>query len=584
VRGTGAEGTFMTHDGIPLFYRHWPARGAKPEGAIVLIHRGHEHSGRMAHLVEELALPGFAFFAFDARGHGRSPGARGFSPGVAHSVRDIQSFIDHVGAAHGIAAEDIAVVAQSVGAVMAATWAHDYAPPIRCLALASPAFAVKLYLPFARSGLKAIRRLRGPFFVNSYVTGRFLTHDPERAASYAVDPLISRAISVDMLLGLYQTAARIIADAPAITVPTQLLISGGDCVVHQQPQHDFFERLGSAMKERHVFEGFYHDTLGERDRAEPVHLVRSFILRQFRGAPALPDLTRADCAGWSKREADALAAPLPARSPRRVYWALQRAGLAVAARLSRGVALGRVAGFDSGGMLDYVYRNQAQGAGMVGKMIDRAYLDSVGWRGIRLRKLHVEELIAEAAARLKRSGKPLRLADIAAGHGRYALDAIESGKLAPESVLLRDYSASAVEAGRRMITERNLTDLARFEPGDAFDRESLAALAPKPTLAVVSGLYELFADNAMIDRSLGGLAAAIPAGGYLVYTNQPWHPQLETIARVLTSHRGGKPWVMRRRSQGEMDQLVAAAGFQKVAQRIDPWGIFTVSLAERVAA
>lgn len=39
---------------------------------------------------------------------------------------------------------------------------------------------------------------------------------------------------------------------------------------------------------------------------------------------------------------------------------------------------------------------------------------------------------------------------------------------------------------------------------------------------------------------------------------------------------------MRRRTQEEMDQLVAAAGFRKIEQRIDQWGIFTVSLAERV--
>ena len=31
----------------------------------------------------------------------------------------------------------------------------------------------------------------------------------------------------------------------------------------------------------------------------------------------------------------------------------------------------------------------------------------------------------------------------------------------------------------------------------------------------------------------------------------------------------------------EMDQLVEAAGFRKVEQRIDEWGIFTVSLAVR---
>jgi len=70
-------------------------------------------------------------------------------------------------------------------------------------------------------------------------------------------------------------------------------------------------------------------------------------------------------------------------------------------------------------------------------------------------------------------------------------------------------------------------------------------------------------------------------GAILIYTNQPWHPQIEMIARSLTSHRGGQAWVMRRRSQAEMDQLVEAAGFVKLDQRIDRWGIFTVSVARR---
>jgi hypothetical protein len=32
-----------------------------------------------------------------------------------------------------------------------------------------------------------------------------------------------------------------------------------------------------------------------------------------------------------------------------------------------------------------------------------------------------------------------------------------------------------------------------------------------------------------------------------------------------------------------MDDLVREAGFQKIAQEIDRWGIFTVSLARRAA-
>ena len=203
------EHHFNTHDEVALFYRHWPATGETRRGAIVLFHRGHEHGARMAHLVDELHLPDFDFFAWDARGHGQSPGQRGHSPSFATSVRDVQTFIDHIGSTHGVPPEDIHVIAQSVGAVLIATWAHDYAPKVRGLTLASPAFKVKLYVPFARAGLGLMHKLRGLFFVNSYVKAKFLTHDPERIASYESDPLISRPIAVNILLGLYEAADRV---------------------------------------------------------------------------------------------------------------------------------------------------------------------------------------------------------------------------------------------------------------------------------------------------------------------------------------------------------------------------------------
>jgi alpha-beta hydrolase superfamily lysophospholipase/phosphatidylglycerophosphate synthase len=578
------EKTFQTHDGVELFYRYWPATTGPSRGAIVLFHRGHEHSGRMAHLVDELDVPDFAVYAWDARGQGRSPGQRGFSPSFGTSVRDVQAFLEEISSRYGFAAEDIAVVGQSVGAVLVATWAHDYAPNIRCMVLASPAFKVKLYVPFARSALTLMYWLRGNFFVNSYVKSRFLTHDPERIRSYDADPLIARPIAVNILLALYTTSERIVADARAITIPTQLLISAADFVVHHAPQHRFFERLGAAIKERHLLPGFYHDTFGEKDRGVAIGHARRFIVERFAAPPDRPSLIAADSIGFTRDESDALASPLPLLSVRGLYWAITRLMVSVGGRFSHGIRLGQRTGFDSGSTLDYVYRNTPAGKGLPGRQIDRVYLQSIGWRGIRQRKAHLEELLAMTMEWTARRGMPIHILDIAAGHGRYVLDALEAGPIRPESVLLRDYSDINVEAGRAMIQAKGLEAVARFETGDAFDPASLAAVVPQPTVGIVSGLYELFPDNRMVSRSLAGLAAAIPAGGFLLYTGQPWHPQLELIARALTSHRQGQPWIMRRRTQVEMDQLVAAAGFRKVAQRIDEWGIFTVSVAERTAS
>lgn len=573
---------FITHDGVELFYRHWPAASeGEPRRAVLLFHRGHEHSGRIAHLADELDMPGFDIFAWDARGHGLSPGARGDSPSFGTSVRDVQTFVEHITATHGIAVCDMAVVAQSVGAVLVSTWVHDYAPPIRSLVLASPAFKVKLYVPLARPGLKLARAWRGNFFVNSYVKAKFLTHDPERIASYDSDPLIAKAISVNVLLGLYEAADRVVADAQAIQVPTQLLISGADFVVHRKPQQRFFDNLGTARKELHILPGFFHDTLGELRREQAVSRARRFLLECFALAPQQPDLRDADRFGYTCAEAEALATPLPSWSIRDLYWRATRANMRLGRLLSDGINLGFQTGFDSGSTLDYVYRNQPAGAGPVGRMIDRTYLESAGWRGIRQRKVHIEELLRLAMASLREQGREVRILDIAAGHGRYILEALQGVEPLPESVLLRDYSELNVREGSALIERLGLKQRARFVQGDAFDGADLAAVEPKPSLAVVSGLYELFADNRMVSGSLAGLGEAVEEGGYLIYTGQPWHPQLELIARALTSHRAGQAWVMRRRTQLEMDQLVAAAGFRKLAQRVDEDGIFTVSLARR---
>lgn len=573
---------FASHDGVELFYRYWPVRSGTAKGAIVLLHRGHEHGGRVAHLAEELGLDDFAFYAWDARGHGNSPGERGHSPSFAHSVRDLDCFVRHICETGGFAIDQIAVVAQSVGAVLAATWVHDYAPNIRAMVLASPAFDVKLYVPFAKEGIALWQKLKGTFFVNSYVKARFLTHDPERIASFESDPQITRPIASNILLELYEAADRVVSDARAITVPTQLLISGSDFVVRHAPQHRFFENLGSTIKERHVLPGFYHDTLGELHRVKALEKINAFITARFDETPVVADLRKAHLSGYSRDEADRLATPLSLMTPRGLYWALTRASIRFGGLFSNGIKTGVRTGFDSGSTLDYIYEDDARGLGPGGRLIDRQFLNAIGWRGIRQRKLHLQELIGKAFARLKAEGKPVRVLDIAAGHGRYILDAVAASDVRPDGIRLQDYSPINVEKGGALIAERGLSDIASFHRADAFDTAGLAAIEPKPTLAVVSGLYELFPDNDAIEASLHGLSQALEPGSLLLYTGQPWHPQLEMIARALTSHRGGEAWIMRRRTQQEMDQLVAAAGFRKIEQRIDKWGIFTVSLAERI--
>lgn len=573
--------SFSTHDNVPLSYRHWPSIG-NSRGAILLFHRGHEHGGRMEHIVNELRMKDFDFFAWDARGHGISPGERGFSPSFADSVRDVQTFTNHIISKYEIPISDISIIAQSVGAVTAATWLHDYAPKVRAVVLASPAFEVRLYVPFALPGLRTLRAIRGHFFVSSYVKAKMLSHDTERIKSYQTDPLISKDISVDILLQMRENAKRIVKDAQAIVSPIQLLISGKDYVVKKQPQKEFYDALGSKIKEVHLLDGFFHDTLGEKERAKALNEIKRFLLERYSSSPQYPDLLNQHLKGFTFEEAKKLATPYSAFSLKGIYWKTYRNSLKFPGSLSEGIKLGHKTGFDSGSTLDYVYRNNPSGKSIVGKMIDKQYLNSPGWIGIRKRKTNIEELLHKAVEKLQEENRPVHILDIAAGHGRYVLDGIAGLKRKPDSVTLRDYSPINVKAGTEMIEKLHLTDFVKFIQADAFNTESIAKTTPTPTIVIVSGLYELFPDNFLIKQSLKGISEALPEGGLIIYTGQPWHPQLELIARALTNHKDGNAWVMRRRTQAEMDQLVAHFGFVKLDQRIDSAGIFTVSLAKRV--
>lgn len=607
------ESCYNAYDGTAIYYRYWltmpldEIKKAKQQHTqqrqVVLLHRGHEHSGRLAELGQQFAAAGYQVFAWDARGNGRSGGIKDHAESVTQLERDLNDFVHMVIGQTGIAIDDTLIVASSIGAVLAAAWIHDYAPNIRGMILGTPALRIRLYMPFAIPSLKVARTLGLMSRVSSYVKAQVLTHDKQAQQAYNADPLISNSISTDLLIDTHATGQRLLDDAGAITVPTFVLCAGKDYVVDKQAERDFYEAINTTNKRWQLYPDSYHAIFHETNKADVFDDCIDFAEQVFSTPAQAPDLRTAHLNSASKDKVDRLAI-----KPFNPSFALTRFAMQKFGHVSDAIATGLEHGFDSGHSLDHVYYNQPSGQNKFGQAIDKFYLSNIGWQGIRIRREHILELAREALANIEaanqnqsnqnqvnknsldESTQP-KLLDIASGHGFYAFDLLtEFENLYAE---LRDYESHNIQALQAKAEQLEIANRVITCQKDAFDPASYSNVQKgsgnakglddkKFDIAIASGVFELFSDNTLPATALTGIYDSLKSGGYLIYTNQPWHPEQEFISKTLNNHRGSS-WVMRCRSQAEMDQLVECAGFKKVAMRIDKFGIFTVSLAIKTA-
>lgn len=559
---------FTSWDGTKIVYQSWNLT-PEAKGIILILHRGHEHSQRMTEMANFFVKKNYTVYAWDARGNGYSEGPRDDAETFSVFARDLQLFVELILDETQREMHDIMLVASSMGAVVASSWVHDYAPNIRGMVLATPAYNIRLYVPFAIPLLKIARKFALLPTVSSYVKSKMLTHDRAQQKEYNQDPLISSSISTDLLIDTYQTGQRLIDDAGAITTPTLVICAGKDWVVSRKAQWRFYDALSSSKKEWCYYPDSYHAVFHEDNKLEVFERCQTFIDNCFSNPVESIRYETAHQVSPSKHKMDALT--LPSANP---LYPVTKLLLNTIGRLSKGIEIGVTEGFDSGKSLDNIYRNQAEGRSVLGRFFDRIYLNSPGWVGIRYRKKMINDLLTKYVGK-KAS---CRIFDIASGNGRYLFDLLKEASLV--TVEMRDYDTSNVHKMNEKIQNLALLDRAVAKQADAFSKDSYGH-EDTYDLAIASGIFELFSDNNLITTALTGIAQQVEESGYFLYTNQPWHPQQKFIAKTLTNHKG-QPWVMRCRSQAEMDSLVTAAGFKKVEMLIDPTGIFTVSVAKKL--
>lgn len=558
-------GYFTGYQGAEMYFYEWNFQPNKK--TLIVIHRGHEYGGRLNEFATNPNFENYNIFAFDMRGHGHTKAE--ISPNFMDFVRDLDAFSKFLKVQYHIREEDIFVVANSIGGVIVSAWVHDFAPKIAGMALLAPAFEINLIVPFAKEFITLATKINKNLIVKSYVKSKMLTHDHQQQIAYDTDPLITREINGQLLIDLANAGKRLVEDAAVINTPTLILSAEKDFVVINKVQKQFFVNLESKLKQFVTLSNFQHGILFEKDREEVYQILKDFIKKSFENEPENLSLNPDN---FTQKEYEIMQYGL-IPTTEKWYYKFQKWALANVGVLSKGMSVGLKYGFDSGISLDYIYRNNPQGKFGIGKMIDKNYLNAIGWRGIRIRKKHLLQQLEKAIQTLQEKGEKVKILDIAGGTGNYLFDIKE--KYSEVEIVINDFVKSNIEKGEKILQEKGYQNM-KFTNYNCFDSETYKKLNFSPNITIISGIFELFGDNNLVNKAVKGVVEISEPDGFLIYTGQPWHPQLKTIAFVLKSHQD-KDWVMRRRSQNELDRIFTSNSVKKETMLIDNFGIFTVS-------
>lgn len=256
------EGTFEGVGGIKIATRTWQPEGAV-RGAMVLVHGFNSHSGYFAWAAERFAGDGFAVYALDHRGRGKSGGERFYVDKFSDWLADVDKLV-------GIARSEnpgvpIYMLGHSVGGVIASSYVYEHQTEIAGLICESFAFDVGLpqLVQLALEGASYLI----PHLPVYSLKNEIFSRDPKVVEQMNSDPLIKdEKQPAETAAEVLKAAARLKDNMPKITVPVFIIHGTDDKATRYEGSQYFYDHVGSRDKTLKLYEGGYHDLLNDIDK------------------------------------------------------------------------------------------------------------------------------------------------------------------------------------------------------------------------------------------------------------------------------------------------------------------------------
>ena len=255
------EGRFTGCKGLNLYYQCWLPE-ADPRAILLVVHGLAEHSGRYTNLINHFVPKGYAIYALDQRGHGKSDGLRSHVERFSEYLDDLKTFFDIVRSEHHD--NKIFLVGHSLGALVATAYSVRHQQDLAGLIVSAVIIkAGASVTPVHRAAARILSVLLPKMGV-TVIDASAISQDKAVVDAYVNDPLVYRGkIRARVGAELLSTVRRMPSEMPQINLPILIMHGTADRLSNPEGSQILYDTVGSNDRTLKLYDGFYHEIFNE---------------------------------------------------------------------------------------------------------------------------------------------------------------------------------------------------------------------------------------------------------------------------------------------------------------------------------
>lgn len=274
------DGRLAGAGGVGIHWQAWLPE--HPRAVIVIAHGASEHAERYRHVAERLVADGYAVYAIEHRGHGRSDGPRALIDRLDRAVADLDALVLLATGEHpGL---PVFLIGHSMGGAIAISYSLEHQDRLAGLILSGPVAALDAAPAPMRVAARILSAVapRLPLFE---IDASLVSRDPAVVKAYVEDPLVHHGkLPVRSVAELAGAVDGFPERVPSITVPTLIMHGTEDHLAPLEGSVMLNQRIGASDKTFHRYAGLYHEIFNEPEQQRVIDDLAQWL--SVRVAPA----------------------------------------------------------------------------------------------------------------------------------------------------------------------------------------------------------------------------------------------------------------------------------------------------------